>query len=385
MKLLKNLVSVVLATTLAVSTFAVTANAAQAETSGEALKPVDTFGGVLKVVNPPACSPTQTEVDVIVQFNEYPGFINGMNFTLSYDKSKMIPVKIPTPTTSNPNKTVGFERLGCLAEGGMSTSNTEESGIDLSTYDNIVVQWGITEAVKNSGDIAKFRFKILDKSTPIALNIKANNAVNETGGYIKDIRNEGGQITFTQVEPTKYNVTASSVTGGTITVNPTQAVAGQTVSVSAEPNAGYVLKSLTYNGNTISGNSFTMPAANVTVSAVFERPNWKPISKSGTTGVYRNKEYGILVTFDKEVSLSSAQANIKLLSESGSEIPVDVVITGEKVQIKPTYSELAINTLYTLKVGAALAAKDNSSDTLRVEEVYTFRTGNTIESLYVLN
>lgn len=68
-----------------------------------------------------------------------------------------------------------------------------------------------------------------------------------------------------------YTVSVVQATGGTITASPSGSVAYQTkVTVTATPNSGYSLSSLTYNGTSISnGGSFYMPAGNVTVTGSF--------------------------------------------------------------------------------------------------------------------
>jgi putative cell wall-binding protein/lysophospholipase L1-like esterase len=81
---------------------------------------------------------------------------------------------------------------------------------------------------------------------------------------------------FEPISPNAYTVSIGSLTGGSITVNPTSATSGTAISLTVIPDAGMQLKdgSLKYNDGTtdypISGTSFTMPAANVTVSAMFE-------------------------------------------------------------------------------------------------------------------
>lgn len=75
--------------------------------------------------------------------------------------------------------------------------------------------------------------------------------------------------------PTTFTVTYNTPENGTLSVSPTTAKAGDTITVTATPNTNYKLKSLYYrdgNGNqvTINGNSFEMPAANVNVFAEFE-------------------------------------------------------------------------------------------------------------------
>ncbi|HHV98444.1 MAG TPA: hypothetical protein GXX36_02525 [Clostridiaceae bacterium] len=80
-----------------------------------------------------------------------------------------------------------------------------------------------------------------------------------------------------EFEDIKYTVSVdSTITGGTIMASPTKAIAGETITLTITPDEGKRLKerSLKYNDGTgdyvISGTSFTMPAANVTVTAEFE-------------------------------------------------------------------------------------------------------------------
>ena len=76
--------------------------------------------------------------------------------------------------------------------------------------------------------------------------------------------------------PTNYNVTvAQGITNGTVTVNPTSALEGDTITVTATPAQGYELATLTYTYGQTTNNidqttmKFLMPAANVTVNATF--------------------------------------------------------------------------------------------------------------------
>lgn len=74
---------------------------------------------------------------------------------------------------------------------------------------------------------------------------------------------------------TKYNVTCATVTGGTISADPTKAKEGDTVTLTASPLSGYEFESWNVTGATVADatsatTTFTMPAANVTVSATFK-------------------------------------------------------------------------------------------------------------------
>lgn len=73
-----------------------------------------------------------------------------------------------------------------------------------------------------------------------------------------------------------YNITTASTTHGTVTVDQTSAKKGDTVTITAVPDTGYSLKSLTAadsSGKNISITDFRfqMPASDVTINAVFEK------------------------------------------------------------------------------------------------------------------
>ena len=73
-----------------------------------------------------------------------------------------------------------------------------------------------------------------------------------------------------------YKITTAVTTHGTVTVDPTSAKKGDTVTITAVPDTGYSLKSLTAadsSGKNISitDSKFQMPASDVTINAVFEK------------------------------------------------------------------------------------------------------------------
>lgn len=88
-------------------------------------------------------------------------------------------------------------------------------------------------------------------------------------------------VTFTnnvpEPTPVTYNVTTGTTAGGTISVSPSKAAPGTTITVTVKPNSGYRLKagSLKYSFNgtvkAIEGNSFVMPDSDVIVTAEFEK------------------------------------------------------------------------------------------------------------------
>ena len=106
--------------------------------------------------------------------------------------------------------------------------------------------------------------------------------------------------TFTAIE---YAITTSSVSNGTILVNATKATIGTMVTVTANANEGYRLERITVNGSAINGNTFKMPAGDVTVSATFVA-----------------EEYSITVNTDGN---GSARANVNV-AKKGDTVTITV-------------------------------------------------------------
>lgn len=73
----------------------------------------------------------------------------------------------------------------------------------------------------------------------------------------------------------EYTITVNAATNGTVTASAETATAGTEITLTVTPNTGYVLNALivvdaSNNAVSVSDNKFTMPAANVTVSATFK-------------------------------------------------------------------------------------------------------------------
>ena len=66
-----------------------------------------------------------------------------------------------------------------------------------------------------------------------------------------------------------YNITVVQPAGGSVAASATSATAGTTIELTATPAEGYTLNYFTLDGARINGNTFSMPARNVEVSAVF--------------------------------------------------------------------------------------------------------------------
>lgn len=84
--------------------------------------------------------------------------------------------------------------------------------------------------------------------------------------FIMPARNVDVSAVFTA---NAYSITVVQPTGGTVSASATSATAGTTIELTATPAEGYTLDYFTLDGERINGNTFSMPARNVEVSAVF--------------------------------------------------------------------------------------------------------------------
>lgn len=76
------------------------------------------------------------------------------------------------------------------------------------------------------------------------------------------------EVTF---KKSTYTVTVAAAANGTVTADKATAQMGDTVTVTATPDTDYELSKITVNGTAITGNTFTMPAENVTIAAEFKK------------------------------------------------------------------------------------------------------------------
>ena len=92
--------------------------------------------------------------------------------------------------------------------------------------------------------------------------------------------------TFVEIPPTSYTISVNKPINGSITANKTSATKGETITLTATADEGYELEAISVtdeNGDAVAvtGNTFTMPASGVTVSATFKKTD-EPSTDEGT-------------------------------------------------------------------------------------------------------
>lgn len=122
--------------------------------------------------------------------------------------------------------------------------------------------------------------------------------------------------------PERYGITIATVQNGTVTADKATATEGETVTLTVKPDTGYHLKSLMAGDKTLTSApyTFTMPAKEVTVSALFEKDAEQP-----TTGSYKNGTY----TGSAKGHDSTVPVTVTVTVENGNISRIDVTKQNE--------------------------------------------------------
>lgn len=181
-------------------------------------------------------------------------------------------------------------------------------------------------------------------NAPGADTVLADNTNN--GGYFQNAKNytsikfkvarDGNNLKMYWVSgvSTSYTISYGSVSGGSFASNkPTSANSGSSVSVTVQPDPGYQLDTFTVKndsnnqsvGTSGSGNTrtFTMPSANVTVSATFSQINYTVEAGtlthcSITLLSAATAHYGDTITFNVNPDTNYAIQSVKYTPAGGS-------------------------------------------------------------------
>ncbi len=165
------------------------------------------------------------------------------------------------------------------------------------TADNCTIYFGVDTNIVNtnvtyiSGEetISVSSGKTVPKGTELTINATSNNPdyrigtiqtsstqdgtkTNLSGDKLKVIGDTYIWFNYVQL----YDIKCQTASNGTVVASPTKAAEGDSVTITASPNEGFEVESITYTpdgetAQTITGDSFVMPASDVTVTATFKQ------------------------------------------------------------------------------------------------------------------
>ena len=242
-------------------------------------------------------------------------------------------------------QTDGNWTLFDVATGGyLYAASSSANQLKVQTENDTNGQWTIEIAedgvatIKAQGENTRNWLRLNNNGTPFSC---------YASGQLDVYLYKAGDVP-TPPTPTYYTVSvAEGITNGTVTVNPTSALAGTTISVTATPADNYVLTALTYsygsttNSINLSTMQFTMPAANVTVNATFTENSQGPITIAQARALAVN-EYALVqgvVTFidGRNIYIQDATAGIDLYLNANT-VPSELAL-GDMVK---AYGKIAL-------------------------------------------
>lgn len=224
-------------------------------------------------------------------------------------------LRLVTSSQEAASQEVGFSGVSSNCQSFQATFNLSNSTAiyDFMANDVLDALPGIYTTYKQEGSAVTVyvttKSGVLTSDGSLTLGtISANDGTNftvEKASGVKVVGSDNSETTYTQVDQggssggsssggsssggsttTTRTITIQSSFGGKVTASASQAAQGKVITLTALPNSGYVLKSLTVT--TASGTSvpvanqssgkytFTMPAAAVTVKAVFAAQETDP-------------------------------------------------------------------------------------------------------------
>ena len=167
---------------------------------------------------------------------------------------------------------------------------------------------------------------------------------------------------YQEVTPStpKYSITFAEVTGGTLSATPSKAEAGAEVTLTATPDDGYafnndwtVTNAETSEPITVENGTFTMPAANVNVTASFKQLSYAITANPAENGTYTVKVgeeevtaavYGAKVLLEATPAegyicdgwtVVDAESNSVYVSNNSFTMPASAVTISTTFSVKP--------------------------------------------------
>ena len=266
-------------------------------------------------------------------------------------------------SASNPNLVIGAPSSELHAKLELQSYTATNNQYWTFSSDPSIPTYTITAANVSNGKVsfsktsAKAGEEITITATPntgyTLDTIKVNGTAITGKTFTMPGKNTTVEVTFKKAV---YKVTVSATSNGSASVSKTSANYGDEITVTTNPAGGYELNWIKYNDNTVSGNKFTMPASDVTVTVNFRRKDAPVLGSTVTVGNFIYKVTDAASDGTGTVTLTGVATK----SESVS-IPATIDINGYKYIVNRIGPNAFKNdkTLKTLYISANIRFIDN--------------------------
>lgn len=216
-----------------------------------------------------------------------------------------------TCASCNTNPTVGTASLkGSFSLTSVGVTATDWDPGTNCTWDEKGFVWGSSanptvsnnKVTVNTGTSATWDGALVPSGSTDPTSLSVGNTYHYRA-YGKNGKEGATYVYSSDASFTPRSVTCESVTGGTISAGTEVSVSGKTITLTATPDSHFSFGSWTVTNNstsatiTVTNNQFTMPDANVTVTATFNEDAYKTVTfynnstNTGITGYTNMKVY----------------------------------------------------------------------------------------------
>lgn len=296
---------------------------------------------------------------------------------------------------------------------GISTGNngTEQS---VTTDEGVTVISGCNSSASNKTyyDAAHIRYyadsylKISVDGTISKIVFKASGTWNgsitvDTGTYTNDSKTWTGSagevdfsfaaqnriasmsVTFVKDGTTKYTITCTPATGGTISANLAKAAEGEEVTLTATPDEGYefnndwTVEDASENPITVTEGKFKMPASNVTVSGSFTKKTYTikrgtaehgTFTINGTADDNQTAHKGDQISLAAEAESGYEHTGWTITKEQGGNVSAyndntTFTMPADNVTVTPVFTATASIPVYNSLADLVAAGKPSATET----------------------
>jgi len=188
------------------------------------------------------------------------------------------------------------------------------------------------------------------------------------------------EVTFVKID---YAVTVNCTAGGTASA-PDTANYGDEITVSVTPDTGYELDTIKVNDVAIAGNSFTMPASDVTVEVIFKKADYKITLNAGEGGsvqVPSGANYGddIEITATPDTGYKLDAIKVDGITIDGNSF----VMPASDVTVDVTFVNIDYAVTVSYSTGGTASAQDTANYGDEITVTVTPDTGYELDTIKI--
>ena len=238
--------------------------------------------------------------------------------TISFKISPDSDYELDKVTLTDANKTI---ELKPGTSGKYSMPNSEAYATINASFKKIEYSIKVNSATNGVATVSKTKANSGDEiivnvtpNTGYSLDtIKVNGTAISTNKFTMPAKNTTIAVSF---KKNVYTIKVNNDSNGTVTTSKTKASIGDEITVTATPNNGYRLDTITVNGTVISGSKFTMPSRDVIIDVYYKKLEIKLSDSSVILGI--KDTYKLAASGRSDIAFKSSNSKIAIVAQDGT-------------------------------------------------------------------